>query len=219
MGSCDIAGKELDLKPEKHGSILCPTLRWQEHSELCVLMIWFLQSSHMAPTMIVFKPPHKSQCEAVFSEWVNEWSKGEHRGHKLTFNIYGTVNIDTFIFFLRRRYKWLETEILQCHLCRIHFQVPWERENYPSGPIQRRASGIPMASRDITVFIWILGVSQAADNPRSPLLWPLLSPQVPNVNLIRLSFFHCFCLETDSHRFSWPSYSFSLLGLLVYIFE
>lgn len=62
-------------------------------------------------------------------------------------------------------------------------------------------------------------VSQTVDNPRSLLPWPLLSTQVPNLSPIHFSFFLCFCLETDSHKFSWPSYSFSLLGLLTYIFE
>lgn len=57
-------------------------------------------------------------------------------------------------------------------------------------------------------------VSQTVDNPRSLLPWPLLSTQVPNLSPIHFSFFLCFCLETDSHKFSWPSYSFSLLGLL-----
>lgn len=62
-------------------------------------------------------------------------------------------------------------------------------------------------------------VSQTVDNPRSLLPWPLLSPQVPNLSPIHFSFFLCFCLETDSHKFSWPSYSFSLLGLLTFVFE
>lgn len=65
----------------------------------------------------------------------------------------------------------------------------------------------------------IPAVSQTVDNPRSLLPWPLSLPQVSNLSPIHFSFFLCFCLETDSHKFCWPSYSFSLLGLLTYVFE
>lgn len=36
----------------------------------------------------------------VFSEWVNEWATGGEVENKQTFDISGTVNIDTFIYFI-----------------------------------------------------------------------------------------------------------------------
>lgn len=54
----------------------------------------------------------------------------------------------------------LQGEERWCYLCRIHFHTPREREEEPSGPIQRRVSNISVASGDMAEYqmclkLWI----------------------------------------------------------------
>lgn len=81
-----------------------------------------------------------------------------------------------------------------------------------------RCQQLPLACRDMAAFLRILGRCQASDDPRPHFSWFHLSPQVPNLTPI-LSSSLVSISRLILTGFSRPSYSFSLLGMLTYVFE
>lgn len=109
--------------------------------------------------------------------------------------IFITVNIDAFIFFLKKKVQMARDRDITVSSLQNTLPSAMEREEDPPGPIQRSASGIPTASGDMAVFIyWVCLKLLITQDPFSPgrscllryLIWVTLSHLSFTVSVLRL---------------------------------